>query len=576
MLAILERQVHRTAEPVRFVSGENHFERGAAVVDAAARLAVLFDGFDQVLDDEHVAHVQAAVLERLRLADAGAGDRDPRFASAARRPRRVFAESDGRQAAGREVDDALRAKDLQAESAAGTGLWFHRREVSSRAAGHALTGGHDKTVRLWETFTGKQLASFRHEAPLHSVSFSPDGRFAVSGSQDHTARVWQLPCADQEAQRTFSHRHAVFSASFSPDGRSVLTSSRDGTARLWDVQTKERVHEVEHKGEYIRSQFSRDGSRFLIAGGRTVTVCSTASGKVVREFTHPDDVLWATFHPTDSKLATACVDGTVALWDIPSGKSLTNMKHDGPVPHLAFSPDGNRLLSGSDDDAARLWDSESGNLLATLPHKGNVGAIAWSRDGSLVATGSEDATARVWNATTGEPITEPLKHDGRLSSLSFNPDGKTLLTGSGDKSARIWDIALSMLVRSFQHRDAVNAVAFASDGQLIVTGDGLGRVQLWHVATGRPIGPIVKHAWGVNAIEFSPDGRRVLTAASDNAARMWQVPEPVDGEPATVRRWIEVATGTEIDANGVIRQLDADTIQQRARILNSRTGGRLR
>jgi WD40 repeat protein len=58
----------------------------------------------------------------------------------------------------------------------------------------ALSGGFDRTVRLWEVATGKQLLSLRgHEALVYGVAFSPDGQKALSGSFDTTVRLWRLP-----------------------------------------------------------------------------------------------------------------------------------------------------------------------------------------------------------------------------------------------------------------------------------------------------------------------------------------------------------------------------------------------
>lgn len=56
------------------------------------------------------------------------------------------------------------------------------------------TMGIDNTVRLWEVTTGKELACFRgHEGNVNSVAVSADGRFALSGGSDRTIRLWALP-----------------------------------------------------------------------------------------------------------------------------------------------------------------------------------------------------------------------------------------------------------------------------------------------------------------------------------------------------------------------------------------------
>jgi WD40 repeat protein len=56
-----------------------------------------------------------------------------------------------------------------------------------------LTGSFDKTARLWDASTGKEIRAFKgHEGIVISVAFSPDGARALTGSGDKTARRWDI------------------------------------------------------------------------------------------------------------------------------------------------------------------------------------------------------------------------------------------------------------------------------------------------------------------------------------------------------------------------------------------------
>jgi WD40 repeat protein len=56
-----------------------------------------------------------------------------------------------------------------------------------------VTGSYDQTCRLWQTATGEPLKPpFHHLGAVRAVAFSPDGRTILTGSEDNTARVWEV------------------------------------------------------------------------------------------------------------------------------------------------------------------------------------------------------------------------------------------------------------------------------------------------------------------------------------------------------------------------------------------------
>jgi WD40 repeat protein len=71
---------------------------------------------------------------------------------------------------------------------------------------------------------------------VYSVAFSPDGAHIVSGSYDKTLRVWDAQTGKELAVLK-GHSSYVYSVAFSPDGAHIVSGSHDKTVRVWDAQT---------------------------------------------------------------------------------------------------------------------------------------------------------------------------------------------------------------------------------------------------------------------------------------------------------------------------------------------------
>jgi tetratricopeptide (TPR) repeat protein len=114
-----------------------------------------------------------------------------------------------------------------------------------------------------------------------------------------------------------------------------------------------------------------------------------------------------------------------------------------------------------------------------------------------------------------------------------------------------------------QHAGEVLSVSFSNDGAFALTGASNGEVRLWDSATALPIGPPAPHGRAVTSVRFADDDRSFLTLGDDGAARRWPMPQPVAGDPALVKMWVQTITGQEQDAAKAVSVLDADAWQER-------------
>jgi len=356
-----------------------------------------------------------------------------------------------------------------------------------------VTTSEDGFARVWETASGRKLATFRgNGAPLYSVAFSPDGRWVANGvwvtnsTQASPVAVWDA--ATGRLLFTLNGQTgSVWSVAFSPDGRRMVAGSEDRTAKVWDLST---------------------GRAMLTLEGHKERIWSVA------------------FSPNGQWIATGSLDQTARLWDAASGREITTLGHSDKVWSVAFSPNSQRVVTGSGDTLAKVWQVPSGRELLTLHgHAAGIGTVAFSPDGQRIATGSADRTIKLWDAGTGREVATLRGHTSHLISVAFSPDGKLLLSASADKKATLWAIPEDRDPLTFKgHRNWIRAVAFSPDSQRIITASQDGPARVWSTTTGQQLLTFAVPGDQFYSVSFSPDGRRVLTGTGSaaNVAKLWE------------------------------------------------------
>ena len=103
------------------------------------------------------------------------------------------------------------------------------------AEGRLLSASADKTVRLWDPATRRELLRYEGpDEPLVSLALSRDGAIVAAGGAGGTI---MLRHADDASfiRAVYAHQGPVFALAFTPDGRRLLSGGLDGVIRLWDT-----------------------------------------------------------------------------------------------------------------------------------------------------------------------------------------------------------------------------------------------------------------------------------------------------------------------------------------------------
>jgi WD40 repeat protein len=291
---------------------------------------------------------------------------------------------------------------------------------------------------------GSLLTLKGHTKLINDVKFSPDGTKIVTGSDDKTAKIWDVNTSNL-LKTLKGHNEVISDVEFSPDGTKVVTASYDKKAKIWDVTTGNLLFTLNgHTGSISDSKFSPDGTKIVTASyDNTAKIWDTSTGSLLFTLNgHTGNVDYAEFSPDGTKVVTASADKTVKIWDILTGNLLFTLNGHTRIIWVAkFSPDGTKVVTVSSDKTAKTWDVSSGILLKTLVgHTNAVFDVEFSPDGTKIVTGSFDNTAKIWEVNTGNLLKTLVGHNDTVNDVEFSPDGTKIVTGSDDNTAKIWEV----------------------------------------------------------------------------------------------------------------------------------------
>jgi WD40 repeat protein len=353
-----------------------------------------------------------------------------------------------------------------------------------------------------------------HTDQVNAVAISADGRRAVSGSSDHTIRLWDL--VELRLLNTFvGHTDSINAVAITPDGRFAVSGagcprpfkmeiqmpeflkgvdlrpSRDTSIRIWDLDEGREVQRLEGHTAAVRTLiFIADGKALVSGGddstlrlwafgkedsgielgkqgGRVVFLAERGSAGQVFSFSEFNFKLWDLIRSRE-------VEGKFDIW-----RNVVGMDAERQKILLQYTTINGGTFS------LEVWDLEHKDLDTEKidlvdSFTTYIRTATYVSGGGAIAAGLSNGSIKICETINAR--TKTLRgHRGEIAALAPTPEGKRLLSASHDGTLMLWD--LTVAPETVESARDVNAVAFTPTGRLAVAAFSDTAVEVWDVTT---------------------------------------------------------------------------------------------
>jgi WD40 repeat protein len=323
------------------------------------------------------------------------------------------------------------------------------------------------SVRLWDAANGQAVAQlgYVHSRNPNSVTFSANGQWLAKRGYS-TVRIWEAFTGREVAR--LEHANEVISVKFSPGAQYVVTVSTDGVARVWEAATGKTIITLKHDWHVDTVVFSPDGRWVATPDGYTVRVFEATTGKKVAQLSSGMIAnRGALFSPDGRWIATdGCQE--VYVYEANTLEEVAELDHSGVQPFgtclhsIVFSPNG-QWIATAQQNVLRVWDTTNWEQVAWLEHDRRVNSVAFSLKARWMASASSGDIA--YGCMEGEPCPTRIP----------NPPGGAV---------RVWEVGLWNECSQVESSDGGRSVVFSPDGRWVATPSNYG-VRIWEAARRR-------------------------------------------------------------------------------------------
>ncbi|XP_076170804.1 DDB1- and CUL4-associated factor 11 [Ptiloglossa arizonensis] len=374
--------------------------------------------------------------------------------------------------------------------------------IQRRAVGPNFSTG--EKCRISGSFLPNKMHQVdKYNSKAFCGSYSKDGRFFLTASQDKLLRLYQTYNGDFVNFRTIPARDvgwSILDTAFSPDGNYIVYSSWSDYLHLCAIYRESEVQE-------------------------SLPLC-------------PEDrrfcVFSLVFSSDGREILSGANDGHMYVYDRECQQRAFRIEsHDNDVNTVAFADNSSQILySAGDDGLCKVWDRRT--LNETDPHPvgmlaGHMDGITYidpRGDGRYLITNSKDQTIKLWDMRAFSDHNGELNTRKAVANQTWDyrwqrvpkrlHKARNMLEGDTSIMTYRGHSVLQSLIRCHF------SPSFITGQRYIYTGCAAGRVIIYDVLTGRIVSTLVGHKGCVRDVSWHPFQQEIVSTSWDGAIVSWR------------------------------------------------------
>lgn len=352
-----------------------------------------------------------------------------------------------------------------------------------------LTSSIDKTLILWDYFTGHEITKLSGtEYGMTSCSFAPNSKFVASAGWDKKIRTWSLDSL-AEIISWEAHTGGVNQIKIFPDSKRIASVGKDGDLCIWDAFTGKLEKRI--KTSNVASN----------------SLDISVSGKII---------------------ATGDASGKLKIWD-GSNFALTKEISTGSVmiKSISISADERIVAIAGQDFSIKVFDLNNSKLLFDFKADYQMwSAVSISSDSKKLAATSFNGFVYEWDLETGALIFSKQVNTYMGTAVAFMPDGKNIVSCGAGNEITVLRSDEGNVIKTFKgNTSSIESIAFRKNDNLLASAHWDSRIRLFNLYKCKLEGSIFVDNYILNQIAFSPKKDEIIISAQKPGINFYRLSE---------------------------------------------------